>query len=287
MLTSLVIKRVIAISFLSRTVLMIWTLPVNQDYSIAQSISDVASELFIKNKIQFDVIIYRQMNSDTTQLESVLNEFLSLFGTQNYPVESITELHESKDQEIYIGQAALILMKSFRDLRKFNAQVRLINRFPSKLRFIVYIEEYFMGDILGYIVLPMKLTPFKGHIVQYQYFLVRDNDHTINLITLEWFIDKTCNYPQGVLKDTFNLVTRTWKWNLRTNFEKFYNFYECEMTIGSDSRYYEYAYKDKFDSKIKGSLVSFFKILGEKGKFVPHHRLLPQQMNTSLHIQND
>ncbi|CAG9809591.1 unnamed protein product [Chironomus riparius] len=91
-----------------------------------------------------------------------------------------------------------------------------------------------------------------------------------------------CNKPVAVVKDTFNLATRKWEFNLTADFEKFHNFQNCDLKIGFDPEFRELGRKDELDREIKGIFVSLFNIIGEKGNFIPRPIIFQQNESYPL-----
>ncbi|CAG9806618.1 unnamed protein product [Chironomus riparius] len=209
-----------------------------------------------------------------------MNNILSNINSQNFPIEQIS-IKNAKNWSCNISQSALIIIDNFDDLCTFNNQTNLNNRFPKQLKFLVYVDEFQTDNFIN-MNLPQKLSYFYGNIAFFQYLMIKTIYQTISLFTIKWFLPHNCNKPFAIQENYFDLITRRWKWDTDLMDINYHNFYGCTLQVGLLSNFRDFGYKDKFDRKIKGSLVSLYKIIGEKGNFKPNYLILDPDTNSTF-----
>lgn len=224
--------------------------------------------------------MFSQSENVTRNLKSLIDNVLSRTSMNNFPIEKLKIFKNVTNWSYNLDQSALIFTENFEELSTFNNHIELKNRFPKQLKFLVFIDEYFNDNAVN-LDLKQKLNSDYGDISIYQYFMVRTNYWKIDLLTMEWHSINKCNNPIAIRENQFNLLTSKWNWNIDSKYEKFQNFYGCPLLFGFYYRYYEYAYEDRVDKEIKGSLVSFCKILGEKGNFIPNFKIHNRVKNST------
>jgi hypothetical protein len=102
-----------------------------------------------------------------------------------------------------------------------------------------------------------------GHLLHYAYFLM-NSQREIQLATLEWFTEISCNTQQLKIINSFSKSRKSWKNTLEVP-EKFQNLFGCELIF----LIFDSSYHTSFDdaNEPRGLLPSFTKAVGSVGNF--------------------
>lgn len=224
--------------------------------TISLAISQIIQELFIKPEISFDILDF---NSKSLKMGDIVKGFLKV--TNNM---TSVEVKKSKTFQ-NISKSAVIFLKSFNDFQKLNQRVELKNKFPKKLKFLIFCQDLSISDIQKVVI---KTLDFKnrGHISQFEYF-VTETKKEIILSTIEWFSEIACDLMQIKILGKFDKKFKTWKM-LKVN-EKFVNFHKClivDQKLEIDV--------DKFSGEPSGYMIEFTKILAQVGNFTPYFQFI-------------
>lgn len=215
-------------------------------------ISQVVEELFIKPGVQFDIFI---INIKDLKVTDSVKEFLKVM--KNF--SSVEILHTKKFKNL--NRSALIFMEDFEALQNFNKKVKLMNFFPTKLKFLIYCQKLLIKDIQNISIDILNLMN-RGHISQYEYFIT-ETKKEIKLTTIEWFTKVACDRAQIKILGNFNKKLKKWKsFEIQ---EKFQNFHKC-MII--EQRQMDEI--NKLNGKPIGIITDYFKIVAQVGNFTPN-----------------
>lgn len=139
----------------------------NKSNQSTQAISEVINELFIKDNIKYDTIIYGKFSP---HLKKVFNSLKS----RNIIEESlIVHIKNLKDEHYFIYKQALYLTDSLVTAEKLLIDSVLFNKFPINLRFLIYIEGENVD--INKIFYSEFYSKKIGHLTQFVYFITRNN----------------------------------------------------------------------------------------------------------------
>lgn len=162
-------------------------------------------------------------------------KFVETFLKENSLIETPLKLdfkNVSQRDGDKISESAIINFDSFDSLKEFNRKVKLTNRFPKLLQFIVHCENMTVSEV-------KQLD--NSEILPFQYFLVEQED-SIALLTFVWYTAQQCNTTQLIEVNRFEKQTKTWR-NLIFAINKFDNFYGCRLGFGVSNRSPAFAFR--------------------------------------------
>ena len=232
--------------------------------SISSSISDIIDEFFIKNQIQFDVIIGQGQSSSI--YEKILAEIreLNSYRLWSWKLEM--------NEKFGILSSSIILLDSCVDYLNLHLATSLENRFPKVLKFLIYIQNCQLNDFkldLKVLIKNIKLSFMASEMEIFEFIAINDVDQ-VHLVTIEWFTVTACNEPQLNVLNSFNKSTQKWQKKLK-NYKKFQNFHDCELKlelIESESPICWGSKKPKSSTETYGIIPEiFFEIASKKLKF--------------------
>ncbi|KAL7012940.1 hypothetical protein ACKWTF_015112 [Chironomus riparius] len=258
----------------------IFKLPVTKSqefYSFSNGLKEVVQEFYIKNEIQFDIVVINDRIKNQFELDFLIKNY----GTFAHRLSSIP----NKLNGIFVTtNSAVILASSCADLNFINSKIFLANQFTKSFRFLIYIQNCKLNKLQNYIeylVVKKQLTFKKGLIENYEFLLINDG-HFLKLTTIEWFTESACNHPQLVILNTFNKLTQKWSKKLKI-YEKFQDFHGCNLTlwVAPDIKPSLFAdiimEKDNHKGRVVGLIPQIFIDLSQKYNFVPKFQMFEEE----------
>lgn len=196
--------------------------------SITIGIRDVIDVFYIKEEINFDIILLREFAVKSAAIvETILSQS---DGNYSYRIEIHEDNYENKITGI--EKSAVIFAHSCADLMYINRHYAVDNQFPPPLKFLVYLDNCNIR-MLSYNLLPIvkkeSLGIYRSEIEVSEYVFVNCIEYIV-LITFEWFSKGLCNSPKINLLNYFDKKTLRWKVPLK-NYQKFQNFHNCELVM--------------------------------------------------------
>jgi hypothetical protein len=199
--------------------------------SIAQGVSDVIGEFFIKKSLKFDLVICGQT---TPHIEDLTDEVLSKVNEKtSTKIHFILNYHDCFNRKI--KQSTVFFVKFFNAVQDYNEQKRL--RFLSTLRFstdskiLFYVQPsdaIFNFQVSKLKNLEMNLMPIDA----YELLLVHEKDE-LKLKTISYFTEGKCEEPIVVELNSMSKTTGKWNKQLE-NVEPLMNLYGCLITFIND-----------------------------------------------------
>jgi hypothetical protein len=157
-------------------------------------------------------------------------------------------------------------MENEKDLNEFLNRTGLKNIAWKPLRFLIHsIEDIKLEKLKIH-----PLTFNEGHIGHFSYFLI-ETLKEIQLKTLEWFTEKSCNIQHEILINTFHKKNKTWSSSFDIE-EKFTNFYSCILqTFSSIFNFYTLYATERVDliTKIYPFEIDLVNAIAKVGNFTP------------------
>lgn len=228
---------------------------------ISQPFSEIIHEMFVKDEIHFDIIIY---GSWTRKMMDLLNEITK--RNQGNFAEKVRSVNPAF-WDHNLNNSAVIFLNYFEDLLKFNKNANLTNEFHKPLRFLVYCEYF--DEINAGLNYYMKIERPDGdsrHIGYFEnFFVIFPNEFV--LFRYEWYTATECNKMRLVEQNTFNPFSMTWSKKLKIE-EKFKNFHNCMLTINLVDNHM-FTTMD-IHGNMHGVPVDFFNAMSRKGNFIPY-----------------
>lgn len=186
-------------------------------------INEVIDEIFVKNILRFDVLLY---GTQTPKLKLICDKILN-FQSAEVRINLINDFNF----QMSIYKPTIILTTTPEEAFNMMGKCFLTNLFPNNLKFLMYIEEKFDFNV--------SLKEFDeffyqsynyGSLYHFLYFIT-ESENEIKLLTFEIFTEKLCNQTQVVTLNVFDKISRKWKQNLKIP-EKYSNFYNCTIVCG-------------------------------------------------------
>ncbi|CAG9807509.1 unnamed protein product [Chironomus riparius] len=239
---------------------------------MSQAITDLIHELFIKNRIHFDILMYGNLTCNSLDLINMIE----MKNDGNF-AEKVRKIEpELWDHKIY--KSAVIFTKNMNTVNHLVLNATLDSPFPHRISFLMYCEDL-NETSLAKLYVPFNLNPDEGMISIYQYFL-NNNKTSIDLLTIEWYTEKDCSNDQIVMVNSFNKKSKSWNKNLVIE-EKFKQFHGCMLTVGLRPSYMMTNIY-RFGSQPFGPIVDLFKAMAYVGNFTYNYQLylyLPDENN--------
>ncbi|KAL7015192.1 hypothetical protein ACKWTF_016332 [Chironomus riparius] len=205
---------------------------------LSKMISDICEEFFIKESIEFNVIVYGRR---TRHFDDILDEFLRL-NSENF-LKNVQHVENVFNWNHKFEDSAVILLHELEDLRYLNAYAKFTNQLPKTLKFLIYCQND--GNLLE----ASKLQFYKSDspdISSFEFFIVNENS-TIELKTFDYFMDNACNQRSIRILNSFNKTTENWTKKLK-NYRNFENFNGCMLTCTDE--YNVYLHLDRNNSEL-------------------------------------
>lgn len=232
---------------------------------ISTALSDVISEVFVQPAIKFDFVV---LGENSHGINDVLNQVRrnssSNFSTQISHIKSKMSPYETN--LVVFARSSEQLKQSF-DVEHFEFPDGFFRIFRS-YNFLFFIE----GDLNLTKLTIRRPNPDYGHISQYSYFLIKKNKQ-IQLMTIEWWTEKSCNQEQHVILNTFDVLKLKWEKPLNVGV-KFKNFHGCQL-----KSYTSIFPLPFFDKALMKSDISEFQInlVAQTLGIAKHLKVIPQR----------
>lgn len=234
--------------------------------AVSTAILDQISVFYIQQQIPFDMVVDRDFYSRSKQF---LDIFLSL-NTNSFSLE-LKQNHKFSKKLQTVDKSTIFFVESCTDLGYINFNYLLTNSQTKPLIFTVYINNCtFLELYLHYntLVRQKKLTIYDGGIETFEYILI-NSGQILELITFNWFTESDCNIAQYELLNTFSMLKKSWKRELKFN-EKFKNFHQCKLTmlLPFNESFYGYTLFNKNKNLLTGGVIpNTFKQINRKYNF--------------------
>ena len=192
---------------------------------ISKVFRDVIEIFYVKNQIQFDVVL-------SLELKANFDDILSKILKQNQEKFSY-KFSILTNNDLHLDKSAIFLVESVLDYYLLHNRYKIINLQPKPLKFFVYIDSCslrYFKDNLNHYIRAQKLTYTSGQLSIFEFLLINDGNF-VYVATIEWFTETACNRPQLIVLNSFNKGTQKWNKKLE-NYEKFNDYHECELAMG-------------------------------------------------------
>lgn len=232
--------------------------PQERKKNLTKVFLDVIEEFYVKNSVLFDIFVYRSHDL------SIFNEI----GMENLPNFSnkLIIINERKILKNYsFSSSALIITQNVKTFNYLNHFVRLSNKFPKSLTFLVFLND--ATDLFEKIINSKNLSAVNGRLADFE-FIFYENKNVVELITMEHFAANECNKPSAVLINSFDKITQKWQKKLKA-YKKHANFHNCRLFSGVVSEIPSNFYLNKYSNKPKGLMVDLFVSMGQYANFKP------------------
>lgn len=141
--------------------------------SIAKALNEVTEKLFLRNNIKLEVVLKIMEVSEEVSENYV--QFIKDFSAQN-PVTNFQI--DAKAQVLSsISVSAVFFTSSCNGYFSINKGFILLNQYPTKLKFLIFIKNCrfkFFKDSINLADEDMKLSVGIGNIEQFQFILIED-----------------------------------------------------------------------------------------------------------------
>lgn len=233
-----------------------------QDEGLIRAISDVIEKFYVDDSIYFDIIVYRSSHIH------IIDE-IGAARSHEYLNEIIIIENETFLSDLNLENSALIFTQNVSTLNYFNNFVSLSNKFPKKMKFLVYLSD--TQKLVDYIhVLGLYATA--GYMIESEY-IIYDSDDFVQLLTVEWFTPIKCNTPFISILNTFIKSQMKWEDEL-TSHEKFRDFLNCTLYSGVMLEIPASFYIDEFSGLENGLIVELFQGMAKYGNFHPRFKTI-------------
>jgi len=196
--------------------------------SISGAFREVVEEFYIKNQIRFEVIIIRDVFEN---FDYFYDQMLSSIADQN--AYMLFSFEQQLDLKFRVEFSVIIFMSSCNDFIAIHSTIKLVNRYQKDFKFLIYIQNceliYLEQELINLIKIH-ELTYKIGTLEVFEFLLINDGDF-LHLMSIEWFTRAACNLPHLKILNSFNKIIQKWTNKLK-NYEKFQNFYGCNLTMG-------------------------------------------------------
>jgi hypothetical protein len=236
----------------------------DKSLELSNAFNDIASEIFTKLNLTFDIYFYGKPTHHSTD---VINNFLKesnfnveIFWVENFDFQyalanqqSLFDLLKNSEHHVIHNSAifvtstiddAIILMNSF----KFSTFV-----LPKKFQFLLFVEE--IKDEKDLYKIPnRKKIEGSDHISKFCYYVI-ETKKKVQLYTVDIFREGACGSFDYVEIGSFDKKLKKWKNEKLEIEEKYTNFHNCLMVARTGL--------EKFTEKI-------INLIGEKANFTSH-----------------
>jgi hypothetical protein len=209
----------------------------------------------------------------------ISNFFLKLLLSIAFNVKISSELYVSKivhvpsiDMDYKQEKSAVFLLSSPKHLKNLVQRVKIMNSFPTKLKFIIYCKGLKVVEFLPPLGKYVNKYDFV-EIENYGYFLQSSRDQ-FSLATINAFMENKCHQLQLETVDVFDKKTFVWKNELRST-EKFKNLNNCTIVYGYEIKKENASFRIAHN-ELLGFEFDFMKIMEVRGNF----RTFFQPMNS-------
>lgn len=181
-------KKVLLIFLLAISSFECYKVNKNSSAAVSRVIDDLVDAIYVNKSQQFDVLIYGALSSH-------LNEIIK---GSNYGMFKTELKHMKNTSPPIFNGSSLIFMNKFSDLITLNSSFQLMNKFPARLRFLIYCEEVkSQKDLekLPLAPLDFEADQYGGNIQHFSYFIVNSKS-SVKVSTIDLFSSKNlCNVP--------------------------------------------------------------------------------------------
>lgn len=181
---------------------------------LSGAINDVFKSFYLTNR----ELLMINFNKDSTIGSSLHPKSVK---TNIFPLKVIDVPRSIQRDRFELNQSAILTFDSVIDLKNFNSQVQLTNRFHKAFQFFVHCQKCTSSDIA---------TLSETTILQFQYFLIEDEDY-IRLMTIVWYTPEKCRAQQLIEVNKFLKMEMKWETDAFV-IKKFRNFHNCFFVIG-------------------------------------------------------
>lgn len=210
------------VCFLQITITEIPLQKFTDDFIVSKTIVDICEKFFVQKSIKFDLIIFGER---TVYLNNIADKVLEAVG--RYFSTTVKSIEKIVQWNGIIENSALILFKNLTYLAAFNSKLKHIVSSPSQMTKVLVHCEF--RDNATLVNMISRYESDMPHISSFEFFINNKNS-SIELVTLEHFLEDSCNIQVGLIINTFNKTSLKWAKNF-TNHEKFRNFNGCMLTL--------------------------------------------------------
>lgn len=188
---------------------------------VARAVTQIIRHFYSEHDDRFDLIVH---GSKTRELDDIVDDLVKVESWSNPPLR-VAYLRTGKDV-IKIYRSAILMFDDLNCYRDFHNRVELDIEFPKKLHFLVYVK----GVRESQATLLILFNDFNKQpkIVQYEQFLVHDDDQSLKLLALSMFRQPNCR--EWITIEVNRFAVKTGYWLSRQFFlNKFNNFNGCDL----------------------------------------------------------
>lgn len=234
-----------------------------------QATLEVVDEIFIKNSLEFDLLIFGETSSNLNKIsDGILRSVEGRIGVE------VGHIKDYLSFSAGVTKSAVILVKdltfAFFMFERFN----LANDLKKELKFLIYIEEENGKEIFK--ILPKRVPTFyyPGRLQDFSYFLI-ESKNFLELKTIEWFTEKLCDKSQIVKLNEFNKKSRKWTKIMKIP-QKYKNFHNCTISVLIIFPYE--SFYDEYYDRLEGFSADLTRALGKFGNFTPFFSPVPENL---------
>ena len=190
---------------------------------ISKAFSEVVYEIYVKNQIDFSVIITEDLYRENYEL---YDEILAQIALKS----SFQIITLDANINFRVTISMIIFLPGCMDYRMIHFRSFFNNISPKDFKFLIFVYQCslnFIKNTLSELIYLNKVTFDQGTIELFEFILINDHNF-LHLATIEWFTETSCNQGQLKVLNSFNKLTAIWNSNF-DNYEKFQNFYGCEL----------------------------------------------------------
>lgn len=223
----------------------------NDEIAMAQAVSDVIQEFYVKQNINFNILMLTKKHS---RMNFVVNEV----AKRNIMFSRLARFTLRGYIEI---TSSTIFFVDQNFLNNFHNRIVLGNGISSFMKMLVVFDGKIRPPV-------SRILTFRIHnkVELFEYLLYNKGDKLI-LASYDWFSRSRCNSLTNVIINEFLKTSFRWRLKLR-NREKFRNFHGCMLIIAQLLG----TYVDT-DGELHGEIFDIMDIVGKKTNFSVYRQL--------------
>jgi hypothetical protein len=195
----------------------------NNSKSVSSAIV-AAMKDFYDNIFVINVFIFGKI---TPHINDVVKNIMT-FNNGSFSI-SILNLKSVNESTTRLSASAVILTSRTKNINRFNRHASLVNNAPVRFRFLIYAEDFNRSTLW----LPNYNVSGQlkyGNITQFEYFIVENENHSIDLKAIRSFSEVACHETQFLTLDSFDVENQRWNRSLKT-FEHDKQFHGCRLSF--------------------------------------------------------
>lgn len=182
-------------------------------FSLRKAFLGIVSELATRNHLVS--LVAEDVNSDASQAAA---------SAASVVPHIFVVWDENKSRMFELNTTAILLLDSISSVKLFSSRTFFALTFSMSQQLIFYCRNASFSDILK-----VPLGRFLPLIIQYEYFLIED-ENTLRLLTFVWYKPQKCDIAELVEVNRFDTSTGMWRHG-NIKIDKFSNFYGCQLNF--------------------------------------------------------